>query len=30
MMNDLSWYEDTELELNIESNELVLREKDND
>jgi hypothetical protein len=30
MMNDLCWYEDTELELKIESNELVLREKESD
>lgn len=30
MMNELSWYEDTELELDIESNELILRERENE
>lgn len=30
LMNDLSWYEDTEIELNIESNELILREKEDE
>mgnify|MGYP000309225974 CR=1 FL=1 len=26
-VNDLCWYEDTEIEIDIESNELVLKEK---
>jgi hypothetical protein len=30
MMNDLSWYEDTEIEFTLESNEIVLREYEND
>ena len=30
IMNELSWYEDTEIELNIESNELILREKEDE
>jgi hypothetical protein len=30
MMNDLSWYEDTEIDLSIECDELVLREYKND
>lgn len=28
--NDLSWYEDTEIQFNIEGNEVVLREREND
>lgn len=28
VVNQLSWYEDTEIEFEIESNELVLREKE--
>ena len=28
--NDLSWYEDTEIQFNIEGNEVILREREND
>jgi len=28
--NELSWYEDTEIELKVESNELILREKEDE
>jgi hypothetical protein len=28
--NDLSWYEDTEIEFGIEGNEVVLREREDD
>jgi len=28
--NELSWYEDTEIEFNVEGNEVVLNEREND
>ncbi len=28
VINDLSWYEDTEIEFGVEGNEVLLREKD--
>jgi hypothetical protein len=30
MANDLEWYEDTEIKLSIDGNELILSEKDDD
>jgi hypothetical protein len=28
MMNELSWYEDTEVQFNLEGNEIIISEKD--
>lgn len=28
IVNELSWYEDTEIEVNLEGNEIILSEKD--
>lgn len=30
MVNELSWYEDTEISLNLDGDEILLREKTND
>lgn len=30
IVNDLSWYEDTEIELTIDGKEVILSEKEND
>ena len=30
MVNDLEWYEDTEIKISIDKNELILSEKDDD
>lgn len=30
MMNELSWYEDTEISLNLDGNDLILSERDDD
>ena len=30
MANDLEWYEDTEIKLSVDGNELILSEKGND
>jgi len=30
VVNDFGWYEDTEVQLSIDSNELIITEKEND